>query len=892
MGIIDPERWKLLSPLLDEILTLQDADARAARLDAIARSAPDLAVELGWLLSASQEARREGFLSHSPSAPPQPRPTTGASLGAYTLDRPIGQGGMGEVWLAHRSDGRYEGLAAVKFLDIARLAGPESHARFRREGEILARLAHPNIARLLDAGVTDEGRPYLILEYVDGEPIDRACDRLHLDVAARVRLFLDVLAAAAHAHAHLVVHRDIKPSNVLLAHDGTVKLVDFGIAKLLEETPDGAAVTLTREGPLTPQFASPEQAAGGVVTTSTDVFTLGTLLYMLLTGRHPTGLEGATPADYMRALITFEPHLASAAARDPDVRRALAGDLDNILAKALAPDPAERYATAAAFADDLRRHLDHEPVLAREGTWPYRAARFVRRNRAATALGAIAALAIVGGLAVATREAVEARRQRAAALRQLHVAEATNSFTSYLLSNAAPAGTPLTAADLLRRGEEVANLEFDKDSPLRVHVLLSLIEHYQHAEDYAAAERLATEALALAESGGPSLVRANAACTLGFLRAFSGKLDEASALMERALADLTTLHDPELVGGTCLVEDSLVARRRDDFARAIASAARARDIARANPESPPDDLLDAVSALATAEAADGRAAAALASYRELDEAYRRSGRDRTGASAIAMSNWAIHLFNFGQPAQAAEVACRVVDLDRALDPAAGAKPLSLVSLSNALVALGRYDEAEPLLDEAVEKGRALQMTRWLPAALSARGSLYAELGDERRLEATIAELEVALAAAYPEPHWAQHVLGYNQARLALMRGEAQRALDALDPAIELTKLSKNQGTVPMYRGLQMKVEVLTALGRHAEARALAEECVRFTEGQLQGLPSSYRCGLAYRVLAAAYEAAGDREQAARCWQKAYDHFLGTIGPTAPKTVFVAQKLGR
>ena len=893
MGVIDPERWKLLSPLLDEILTLQDADARAAKLQAIAGDDPALATDLRALLSATEQARREEFLSRSPAPPPLARPVAGATLGAYTLDRQIGQGGMGAVWLAHRSDGRYEGFAAVKFLDTARLSGPASHTRFRREGEILARLTHPNIARMLDAGVTAEGCPYLILEYVDGEPIDQACDRLRLDVVGRVRLFLDVLAAAAHAHAHLVVHRDIKPSNVMLARDGTVKLVDFGIAKLIEDTPEDAAVTLTREGgPLTPQFAAPEQAAGGAVTTSTDVFALGTLLYFLLTGRHPTGLEGAPPAEYVRALITFEPGLASSAARDPGLRRALSGDLDNILARALAPDPAKRYATASAFADDLRRHLNHEPVLAREGTWPYRAARFVRRNRAATALGALACLAIVAGLAVSAREALESRRQRQAALRQLRVAEATNSFTTYLLSNAAPAGTPFTAADLLRRGEEVANLQFDERSPLRVHILLSLIQHYPHAEDSAAAERLAKEVLALAESAGPSLVRAQAACTLGYMRAFAGDLEEGTELIERGLADLAALRDPELAGGTCLVEDSLVARRRDDFSRSIASAAKARDIARANPDSPPDHLLDALSALATAEAADGRAAAAMASYRELDEAFRGSGRDRTGAGAVAASNWAIHLFNCGQAAQAAEVARRVVALDRALDPATGAKPVSLLSLSNALMALGRYDETEQLLDEAVDKARARKMTTWLPNALSARGGLYAELGDTRRLETTIVELEAALNDAYKEPHWSRCLLGFNKARLALMRGEPQRALDELDPALELTKLSKSNALVPMYRGLQMKVEALTASGRHAEAQALGAECVRFTESQLGGLESSYRCGLAYRVLAAAHEAAGDREQAARFWQKAYDHFLGTIGPAAPKTVFVAGKLGR
>jgi serine/threonine-protein kinase len=898
---IDPERWKRISALLDEVLTLDDPSARAALLDALAAREPDVAGELRGLLVAREAASREGFLATPPVALPS-GPQAGGTLGAYTLERPIGAGGMGEVWLARRSDGRYEGQAAVKFLDVSRV-GPASHARFRREGEILARLAHPNISRLLDAGVTQEGRPYLVLEYVEGEPIDQACDQRRLGVTERVRLFLDVLSAVAHAHVHLVVHRDIKPSNVMLARDGTVKLLDFGIAKLMEEAPEAGAATLTREvGPLTPQFAAPEQVTGGAVTTSTDVFALGTLLYLLLTGRHPSGLNRATPAEYVQALLRFEPALASTMAGDAELKRALSGDLDNILARALAADPAKRFATAAAFADDLRRHLNHEPVLAREGTLPYRAARFVRRNRAATALGTVAALAVVAGLAVSMREARDARRQRAAALQQLHIAEATNSFTSYLLSSTGSTGTSFTAAELLQRGEEVAERQLAKDSPLRVHLLLDLAQHYHHAEDPAAAERLTTEALALAKTSGGPLVRAQAACRLGFLKTFSGDLDEGARLMALGMASLEELDDPELAGATCLVEDSLVARARNELKRAIASATKARDIALANPETPPDQLLDALSALATAESADGQAAAAIESYRALDASFRSSGRDRTGGAAVALGNRAIHLFNAGQVTEAVEVARRVVELDRALDPSSGAKPGSLTSLSNGLTALGRYDEAEPLLDEAVAKARAHKMTTWIPLLLSARTVLYSEEGDVHRLEAALPELEAALKEAFEPRHWAQSLLGLSRGRLYLMRGEPERALPEIDAAIELTRLSMSagKGFQPTrtqldgltHRGLQTRAEALSALGRFAEAEAAAQESVRLAESSMGGVKYSYRCGQAYRVLAAAYEAAGDREKALGLWQKAYDNYLNTIGAAGPKTVLAAGKLGK
>ena len=230
-------------------------------------------------------------------------------IGPYRLVNKIGQGGMGQVWLAERSDGRFERKAAVKFLNVA-LMGQVGEDRFKREGAILGRFSHPNIAELLDAGVSSSGQPYIVLEYVEGKPIDRYCDQSALDVKARIALFLDVLGAVAHAHANLIVHRDIKPSNVLVNKDGHVKLLDFGIAKLLEEEgQENAATLLTREGesPLTPEYAAPEQVTGGPVTTATDVYTLGVLLYQLLCGQHPAGSGVRTPASLLKAIVDTEP---------------------------------------------------------------------------------------------------------------------------------------------------------------------------------------------------------------------------------------------------------------------------------------------------------------------------------------------------------------------------------------------------------------------------------------------------------------------------------------------------------------------------------------------------------------------------------------------------------
>ena len=287
MADADSKRWELASPYLDQALEMEEAE-RASWLATLQARDPDLAGLVETLLLEHQALNAEGFLEKSILAPRLEPVRAGTSIGPYTVVAHIGSGGMSSVWLAHRADGRFERRVAVKFLTMSLAGGAE---RFRREGGILGRLAHPHIAELIDAGVMGD-QPYLILEYVDGQHIDQYCDQHQLTVEARVRLFLDVLAAVAQAHANLIVHRDIKPSNVLVTSTGYTKLLDFGIAKLLQEEGHGADATqLTREGggALTPAYAAPEQLTGAPITTATDVYALGVLFYVLLSGQHPAG---------------------------------------------------------------------------------------------------------------------------------------------------------------------------------------------------------------------------------------------------------------------------------------------------------------------------------------------------------------------------------------------------------------------------------------------------------------------------------------------------------------------------------------------------------------------------------------------------------------------------
>ncbi|WP_431049620.1 protein kinase domain-containing protein [Roseateles sp. L2-2] len=461
MDALDKQRWIALSPLLDELLDLEGPD-RARRLAEIRAGDVAMAEHLEALLARDEALNGEAFLEQPaaealqgpvPSALP-PLDFSGESLGPYELERELGQGGMGAVWLASRADGRFEGQVAVKFLKSG-LFGKGDSGRFEREGQILARLSHPNIARLLDAGVHNGHQPYLVLEYVDGLPIDRYCQINALDVESRIQLFLDVLAAVAHAHSRLILHRDLKPSNILVTHEGQVKLLDFGIAKLLDDaTHSGAATELTQRAgsAFTPQYAAPEQVQQADVTTATDVYALGVLLYQMLGGRHPTADDTQTHLDRLRAVVELVPKRLSDVARDqldPVIARQaklLRGDLDTIVGKALKKKPSERYANAESMAVDLRHWLAHEPITARPDTRFYVLGRFVRRHRWSVAASSVAVLAMVSLTGVSVLQARRAERAEHQAQERRQQAE---DLLSYMLGEFADKLRPVGRLELL-----------------------------------------------------------------------------------------------------------------------------------------------------------------------------------------------------------------------------------------------------------------------------------------------------------------------------------------------------------------------------------------------------------------------------------------------------------
>src|SRR5215471_5682040 len=398
---IDPERWDRLKAILGEALEQDSSAARIALVERRCGEDMDLLEEAESLLVEAEALLRERTDSFEDCARNaastfwQEEPQRGGQhIGAYVVVRELGHGGMGTVFLAERADGQFEKQVAIKILNRAADTA-EILRRFPAERQILAGLDHPNIARLLDAGTTDEGLPYFIMDYIVGAPVTHFAAGQKLSTRRRLELFLKICAAVEFAHRNLVVHRDIKPSNILANTEGEPKLLDFGIAKLLAKEEDAAQLTSEAQQRLTPICASPEQAKGRPITVASDIYSLGALLYEMLSEQKPHRFSTARPTREELALVVGEqvPPPPSTVASDAQTARLLRGDLDAIVLFAMSKEPEMRYATVADFADDIRRHLAREPVVARHPTLGYRAKCLIKRNR--SRLGAIAAVVTV-----------------------------------------------------------------------------------------------------------------------------------------------------------------------------------------------------------------------------------------------------------------------------------------------------------------------------------------------------------------------------------------------------------------------------------------------------------------------------------------------------------------
>ncbi|MBN8213882.1 MAG: serine/threonine protein kinase [Xanthomonadales bacterium] len=532
---MDAERWQRLSPLLDALLEL-DGDARTARLEALREEDPALAAEIETLLALEDD--NEDFLSE-PLVTPPPMAKADSMIGPYKLDRLLGEGGMGQVWLARRADGLYQRRVALKLLRPG-LADPNLRQRFTRERQILARLGHPHIARLLDAGISTDNQPYLALEYVEGEPITDWCRSRDLDTEARLKLFLQVCEAVSHAHANLIVHRDLKPSNIMVTPLDEVRLLDFGIAKLLDGPEPGRDNTRTEVRAFTLHYAAPEQIRGEPVTTMTDVYSLGVVLYELLAETKPYKLKRQTDAEWEEAILISDPQKPSATlqreadsdpSRTPALRRRareIAGDLDNIALKALAKRPEHRYPSVEAMALDLHRYLEGKPVLARPQSVTYRTRKFVQRHRWALATAVLIFAVITSALVLVTWRSREAMREATRA-------QALQKFVTNLFEQAGGSGQqgPLDVRKLLDAGVQRGNRELARQ-PLDRAELFGVIARLRLGlGDYHEAERLlkTQNAILIGLEDPPDSLRLSSASDMGRTLRLLGRPAECVANM-------------------------------------------------------------------------------------------------------------------------------------------------------------------------------------------------------------------------------------------------------------------------------------------------------------------------------------------------------------------------
>jgi eukaryotic-like serine/threonine-protein kinase len=913
----DPDRWLALAPYLEQAFEMND-DERSVLLSSLRDQDPVLAEQLESLVKEHLLLATSGFMESTPSlalASENMPGMAGQNIGPYTLISQIGEGGMGSVWLAERSDGRFERQVAVKFLHGA-LVGRGNEGRFKREGSILGRLSHPHIAELKDAGVSASGIPYLVLEYVQGDHIDRYCDQHKLDVAARTRLLLDVAEAVSHAHSNLIVHRDLKPSNVLVSNEGQVKLLDFGIAKLLEgQGQDGGATLLTIQAgrAMTPEYAAPEQITGAAVTTGTDVYSLGVLMYVLLTGRHPAGRATRSPAELVKAIVdteplrlsevvTFsrpeEPSIADRAAQrttTPDkLRGLLRGDLETIVGKALKKNPHERYASVVALADDLARYLRNEPISARPDTFRYRASKFVLRNRTAVLLTALIVLAAAAGVIGTLLQARNARGERDFAFRQLKRSQEHDDFLNFLLSDAAPSGKLFSVNDLLARAEQVVEKQHSAD-PLRRADLLMWIGSDYSSEDQAAKARLLVEkAYQLSRGVSDPSIRARASCALASCLSQADDLPRAEALTEEGLRDLPD--DPRYAMDrvACLRAGSEASRQAGRTREGVARMQAAQRIAEASPLATDILRLNTSLDLASAYSDAGQDAQALASFQQAASLLSSLGWQQTQTGITLFNDWALELDQIGRPLEAEQIERQAIDIARDGDSEDAVMPIVLTNYARILRKLNRLDEASDYAQRSNAKARQAENQVVIGQSMLERARIATAQHQFSVASALLSEVEPMMRKHLPPTHYAFANLAADRSAIAMGEGDTVLALKLANQAVEIGEVglkASGQGAFAFPGFLTRRSTVALAAGNLDLAVADSNRALALLLPKTEPGSFTNKIGYAYLAQARALDAQGKHDDARSAARSAFENLEKSLGPDHPETLGAQQLAG-
>ena len=756
----------------------------------------------------------------------------GARVGTYRIVRELARGGMGAVYLAERDDDEFRKVVALKVVKRG-VDTDEVLQRFRAERQILAGFAHPNIASLLDGGATGDGRPYLVMEYVPGQPITDYCDTHRLTIDQRLALFETVCAAVQHAHQNLVIHRDVKPSNVLVSDEGAVKLLDFGVAKLLTED-DGAQRTEAGSRLLTPGYASPEQLRGETVTTASDVYSLGVLLFELLTGARPfsrrldlaaggtdeASRQAAPPSSaWSRArtrdtgeATTGRNEQAAARAMTPErLRRRLTGDLDTIVLKALAPEPDRRYRSAEQLREDIERHRAGLPVRARPDTARYRLGKFVRRNRVGVTAAVVVAVLIIGStIALALQQAATARERDRATLEAAKASEVRDFLVSMFTSSQPnrQLGDTLSVGDVLELGAARADSLHDQPQ-LRALMLV----------------------------------------TIGDVYRVLGRYDRAEPLLTRALDEYDSM-----------------------------------------PDAPPLDRAGALTSIANLHFNLQQFAEAVPPTREALEIQRRELGPSHPEVLTSLGNLATLTGRAGDPDSALALHAEVLALRRALGPQEQSVAVTLNNMGSLLLGADRYAEAEPYLREALEIQLRLLPREHPDVALSMSNlaSLYREQGRYDEAEPLYREALALRRSVYGDWHPRVGISHYQLARMHYLRGALDSAETHYRATLEIDRRAYGDDHPEVAVDATQLARVLLARGDPLAAEPLVREALRIRiahRGETHAQVAD-----ALELLASVVEAQGDGSEAGRLLQRALAVSRAARGADDSATVAIAERL--
>lgn len=827
------DRFRRLSGLFDELVALDPA-SQEERIEELCADEPQLAEELRALLAADAADAGDVLVANvveSEAVELTASEVEGRTLGSWRVVDRLGEGGMGAVYLAERADGAYEARAALK---IVRGGLPDSRIidRFRAERQILAGLSHPGVAKLLDGGATDDGTPYLVMELVEGLPVTEWCEKRHLSIEERLRLFVQICDAVGHAHAALIAHRDLKPSNILVTSDGEPKLLDFGIAKLMEEIEDGGDGVTGSYPIMTPAYASPERISGARSGVAADIYSLGVILYQLLSGRLPIETGGLTPAQLMSKVTQDVPPLVSSVVEDDVSRRRLSGDLDAIVSTALRKEPAERYPSVEALADDVRLHLGRLPIRARRDDWRYRTGKLLRRNAGVVSGGLLLVLLGItfGVNAVFQARAVARERDRAEAQRV--AAEQVSGFLEGLFTEADPnqaTASDLTARQLLDRGADRILAELDADPGIQASLALVMGRVFRAIGEYEAAEPLLDSALALRarSTAAEASDLADAYVERGALAYDVGDYESAVDLHRRAVAALEEGAPDDLLriaSSHDWLASSLMELGRMDEAEPHARFAV--ETYRTVDPGPNAELASALSSFTDVLRTRGEISEALAVAEEALSMTRTVYGDDHPEVAHALNQMASTLRQAGRPEEAIPLVEEGLAIRRrAFDGPHVEVAASLGNLANMLSSVERMDEA------LVSRQASVDMLReifpgdhpYLAASTNSLASLLAQMGRSGEAEAVYEESLRAHRASFPEGH---PNLGYpltGLGRIYRERGRLEEAEVVLREAYDVRSHGLPAGHWHVAAsGLELGV-TLDAAGRVEERDHLLEE---------------------------------------------------------------------